>query len=279
MTLNILLKRIYLKNIKITEFFLWLFWAIGGITLSIIIYNLFCSEDFSKFLPAFGILISAFIASLSIMRTINNTNTLETNKKQNDISKYYVEKCTEGFEIVYNLLKNKNNNSSTWVEAARILKYTLDISSNIKDDSHKKIYNIKAFQYRHLLLKELSDKYGKSLPTSFFFGVKDWENLKVNEAEEIAKNNNSSGGWIEEYETTPYPKAAYIGEASIKVIFDFISYDDKFEDPLNNEKIENLEEWKNTGGIFIIKDGAYNYLKFRKDTIKNLKKQYIRTEK
>lgn len=222
-------------------------------------------------LPPFGILLSALIASFSIMRTINNTNELDGKRNQNELSKYYVEKCSEGFKTVYKLLKDQNNNPSTWIEAARILKYTLELYENIKIESYQKIYHIKEFQYRHLLLKTLSDEYGNSLKTSFFFGIKEWKEKNTLEANKIATINNGSCGSIEPYEVTPYPKGAYIPESAIKVIFDFISYSNKFNDPLINEKINNLEEWKEKGGIFIVKEGAYKYLTFKNDEINKLK--------
>lgn len=253
---------------KIILYFLWF---LGLISFTIILYNAYClyvnGESYFGLLAPSGILISAFIASFSVMRNIENTN-------QNDTSKFYVEKCEEGFDIVYNLLKDKNNNPSTWIEAARILKYTLELSNNIKVKSFKKIYEIKVFQYRHLLLKSLTNEYGHSLPTSFFFGIKDWEELKVEEAQKIAEEQNRSSGWIEKYEITPYPKGAYIPESAIKVIFDFISYDDEFDDPLEDEKIENLEKWHKEGGIHIIKDGAFNYLKFQKAKLEEIKAKY-----
>lgn len=226
-------------------------------------------------LPPFGILLSALIASFSIMRTIENTNNIETIKNKNELDKYYVEKCTEGFKIVFGLLKDQNNNPSTWVEASRILKYTLDLSDNIDSKSYKSIYRIKEFQYRHLLLKTLSDEYGNSLKTTFFFGIKEWNSVDIETASRIAKQNNSSSGAIGLYDVTPYPKGAYIGKSSIKVIFDFIAYQDNFDDPLKDEKISNLEEWRDKGGISIIKEGAFKYLKFKEDEIKKIKEEYL----
>lgn len=264
-----------MNNSSFKTIMLWIFWIIGIVTLFLISIKLYDNDnDFIKVLPAFGILLSAFIASLSIMKTIENTNNLEKKKNENEISRYYVDKCTEGFEIVYDLLKDQNNNPSTWIEAARILKYSLELSDNIKTESYKKIYQIKVFQYRHILLKILTDDYGNSLKTTFFFGIKEWETVDVEGASNIAESNNRSCGSIGCYDVAPYPKGAYINESALKVVFDFISYEESFYDPLEKEKINDLETWKEQGGISIIKEGACKYLQFRKDHLAKEKEKY-----
>lgn len=250
-----------MKPTKI-QIILYLLWVIGLISFSIILYEAYClyknDKTYFELLAPSGILISAFIASFSVMRNIENTN-------NNELSKYYVEKCDEGFKIVYDLLKDQNNNPSTWIEAARILKYTIELSNKITDKSYKKVYNIKSFQYRHLLIKALTDENGNSLRTSFFFGIKDWKEKKVTEADEIALENSRSSGEVLKYEVPDSPKGAFINESAIKIIFDFISYEDYFYDPLKNEEIEDLEQWKYSGYIVNIKAGAYKYLKYKKD--------------
>jgi len=43
---------------------------------------------------------------------------------------------------------------------------------------------------------------------------------------------------------------------------------------LEKEKINDLETWKEQGGISIIKEGAYKYLQFRKDNLAKEKEKY-----
>ena len=132
---------------------------------------------------------------------------------------------------------------------------------------------IKVFQYRHILLKILTDDYGNSLKTTFFFGIKEWKTTDVESADNIAESNNRSCGSVGIYDVTPYPKGAYINESALKVIFDFISYEESFEDPLKKEKINDLATWSNQGGISIIKEGASKYLQFRKDDLAKNKRE------
>lgn len=62
----------------------WFFWAIGILVFSILIYRVVAIEDNSLYISAVAILISAFLASLSMIKSIQNSKLIEDNKIQKE---------------------------------------------------------------------------------------------------------------------------------------------------------------------------------------------------
>ena len=104
---------------------------------------------------ALAILISALLASYSVMLNIENTNENELKKTDAEKSKFYLEKSLSGLNIVYEKLKNQNNDRSIWIHSSRTLENIAKIEIYITLDEHKKVYDIEISGqgYRNFLNK------------------------------------------------------------------------------------------------------------------------------
>ena len=140
-----------------------------------IIYGI-CSGNGEKYIgliSALGILISALLASYSVMLNIENTNKIESDRQNAERSKFYLEKSLSGLNIVYEKLKDQNNDRTIWIHTARILESIKEIEKYIILDEHKKVYEIEKANIKHkirqLLTYNNSDNRGYSMPLSFFW--------------------------------------------------------------------------------------------------------------
>lgn len=192
--------------------------------------------------------LAALLASASVMKNIANTNIIEQEKIKREESQFFLETSLKEIKNVYDLLKDKNNNRSTWILAARVLKNALAISKKISLDSHKEVYKLKELQIKHILTKLFESKEYENL--AFFAGLDKKIDYKENQV--ISKLYHSTSAIL------------CLDEDSVFTIFSFLEYPDDFKDPLNEGDYpttsKEIQTWRRKGGGLEFKKTASKYL-------------------
>ncbi|WP_417327650.1 hypothetical protein [Halarcobacter sp.] len=200
-----------------------------------------------------GIILSAFIASASVMKNVANANRIEKEKSESEESEFFLNKSISELNNVYELLKDKNNDRITWILAARVLNMSLELSKKIKKDSHKEYYHLQEFQLKNKLLDLFKEEEYSKL--EFYAGVDN--PLNSNKALAI--------DYISDY-LLDSRKIKCLDEASLIAIFSFVEFSEDFNDPIDDNKVPNtLEEfnrWIKKGSIRTIKAPLKTYFEY-----------------
>lgn len=175
------------KKFIMVNLFLYGSWTVA-LLFTIYIVNLIETDtDSAVAFAPLGMMIAALIASASVMKNIAETKVNEDLKHNRDIekedkkyakenSKFYLDKCTDGLNHVYELLKDGSYENKKWSESAKTLLTILKMSRNITEDSHINVFHIEKRKYR-LALLEVFDK--KRITKNFFCGNENWETQKL----------------------------------------------------------------------------------------------------
>ena len=264
------------KTKNLSNIALIVFWFGGFIALLLVLYALGITPNNVQtnttnklqLMGALAILLSAFIASMTVMKSIKHSDEYKDNENLINNSKFYLDNIIDGLEVVYNLLKDRNNNRVIWIEAARTLENTLNLCDKVTEPAHKEILEIKLMKYRHLFYQLFTFGENKDpLPTSFFFGIKNWDEIQdASEADRLA-TSESTAYIVKEYGTMPTPQLLRLHPWSIMSIFNFTKFPLDYTDPLSEDNFPTLQEidvdnyFK--GMSFAV--GAKEYIRFRKD--------------
>lgn len=209
-------------------------------------------EDGFVLISALAVLISALLASYSMMLNIENTNNNEEKKKESEKSKFFLDKSIVGLNLVYEKLKDKNNDRVIWIHVARILENIKKIEINIILDEHKKVYEIEKESIKHNIRQVLSFKRDadlESMPLAFYMGKKDWETC-TNPLQELN-------------DTSIYSLIDGLSVSSIISIYEFIDFEEGYSDPLDGKADRNdISNWIQNNQIkSLIKPDLETYLK------------------
>lgn len=264
------------KTKNLSNMALIIFWFGGFIALLLILYALgITSKDAQansinklQLMGALAILLSAFIASMTVMKSIRHSDEHKENENSTKNSKFYLDNIVDGLEVVYNLLKDRNNNRVIWVEASRTLENTLNLYDKVTESSHQEILNIKLMKYRHLFYQLFTlGENNDPLPVSFFFGINNWNEVQdASEANSLA-TNEPVAHLVNEYSTTPNPPLLRLHPWSIMSIFNFTKFPSDYTDPLSDNNFPTLQEI-NVDSYFeqmSFAAGAKEYVRFRKE--------------
>ncbi|MEW8686929.1 MAG: hypothetical protein AB2556_14035 [Candidatus Thiodiazotropha sp.] len=174
---------------------------------------------------------------------------IEDNKHQ---SKVLLDYASKNFTRVINLLEDKNNDRVTWIRAARILLDTSSLKQKITSPEYIKAYEIEEFVCRGELYKILcidgENGTYDPLPTSFFFGVKNWKSMTIEEAAIEASGNDADNFNVSLSTPVPDPKILELEISSIKAIYDFLDYGKDFKDPLKKADTKWGNNWHHAFG-------------------------------
>ena len=261
------------------DYALDILWLIGIILMFYIIYNLTAySHDLSgkqeyykgllTALAPIGIILASFIASASVLKSIEANRELKDEEHNNKNSEFSLNKLIDGLETVYNLLKDRNNNREIWIEASRALLNILELEKSVTNEVHKKILDIKLMEYRHKLYKVITVENTRApLRPSFFYGVSNWKTKDIEDAYNEAEGYTSAASKVEDFVNNQHPKLSTLYPKSIKVIFDFVEFPSNYsdylqeKDDLTKKSEDEINSWER-GGTF--KEGAANFFKHLK---------------
>ncbi|MET0070268.1 MAG: hypothetical protein ABW096_09505 [Candidatus Thiodiazotropha sp.] len=177
-----------------------------------------------------------FFAGLTYYNSIQRQK-IEDEKNQ---SKLFVDYASKNFNLVIDLLEDKNNDRVTWIRAARILLDTISLKNIIRSPEYLKAYEIEEFICRGELYKILSiiddNRKYNPLPAAFFFGIKDWQHMKFNDVI-IQALKTKKGNTKVKYSENIYDAFDQVLEiSSVKAIYEFLKYGEDFKDPLTKAK-------------------------------------------
>lgn len=203
-------------------------WIIGFIVALLLIFTIVNNgfSSSSSLIGAFAILISAGIASASVMKNISVTRENEQRKHEKEDSKFHLDKCSEGLKTFFELLKDGNNTREIWLEASRTLLRVLNLSEKITEQHHKNFFELEKSKYRHQLYT-VFDKIFDRRPTNahiFFTGKHNWEDTEYT-LDDILDKMFHRGE---------------IDSESVIAIFSFLDYPEDYPDPLDDQKVDAL---------------------------------------
>jgi len=94
---------------KYYKYILYTLWSIGIITIIFITYRYFCIENNSSLLGAFGILISAFLASVTMARSYAQNERFNQEEKKNNEFKIKKFALLAALDIYHAYSQNDNS--------------------------------------------------------------------------------------------------------------------------------------------------------------------------
>lgn len=208
-------------------------------------------------LPAVSISAGVLIAILTFARDHKKNE----EERERNSSKVFLERAMGGFDVVYDLLSDKNNNRIIWLHAARTLLQAIELGHQIKNDEYKKAFQLHAEQTRAKLYQALSfGGLGKSLPPNFFYGSPYWEedSLKQITLDEAAiKASDKIEAYTPSIDSIP-PQSIFspLSEKSIIAIYNFLKFPEDYSDPL-----DSLVDWgSNWDASFGVEQGPKRYI-------------------
>lgn len=186
------------KSISFVGHVLNILWSIGISTAVLIISAIFTIgidklEKIAPLIGAFAILISAGIASASVMKNIAETKANEAKKHAKEDSKFYLDKSIQYLARACELLKNRPRDFMPWREASSLLLITKSISKNITEKSHKEIFKAESSGYSSKLfesiVKDQKESYLPITPNYFCLDIDVECSLKTAFENSIVKMN------------------------------------------------------------------------------------------
>ena len=189
----------------------------------------------SLYLSSFVVSTAAFIALLTYIRERKKIGK-ELEERR---SRFFFEQASSGLDEVYSLLKDQNNDRITWLEAARELLHSINLSKQISSPEFKEAYRLAEEKIRHKLYLALSiydaeTKERTPLPPQFFNGLMDWQvERSLDDAAKLASpkivvQNVSIDNVLRKSTNRS------LAEVSVVTIYDFLEYPKEYKDPLKS---------------------------------------------
>lgn len=212
-------------------------------------FYFFLVSDKLKFLPSFVVSIAVLTALLTYLREKAKLEKENIEKR----SKVFLELARDGLEGAYEMLKDQDNNRTTWVRASRDLLHALNLAKEIKTSQYLEAYRLFEEKIRHklyLALSVLDEKTGErqSLPPQFFYGVTGWKDDKT--LDDVAKETSSKveAGSVSIDYICKEPHSTPLSANSVVAIFDFLEYPTDYDDPLKKVKVWD-DGWELSFGV------------------------------
>ena len=261
------MNKVPLKNIQnesIDDIFLGLALGVGvAVIIGIIInYNGANLADSIRLIASLST-VMALLIGLSIYK---RNSAWRHEDKNIDDSKFYLDKSIEAYNYFYDLLKDQNNERFTWIMAARVLGDAEKLSFQVSHESHQSFLNFKKFEIRNNLFKVLTvvnpeTEEPSPLPVQFFFGVKDWRTMTVDEAAK-ASTGKIVARAVARYGIPEFTKNSYLSIKSVIPIMNFLDFPDDYDDPIQKYKSEDAGKWS---GLFHYKVGGKHYIDYMEE--------------
>lgn len=157
------------KSFNAIDYILITLWTIGfaiagGLVTTMFIIGFHEIKTIAPLIGALAILISAGIASASVMKSIHVTKQNEERKHKKEESKFYLDKSIQYLAQVCESFKKRPRDLIPWREASSLLLITKSISKNITEESHKQIFKAEYSRYSSKLFESIvKDEKGSYL--------------------------------------------------------------------------------------------------------------------
>lgn len=175
-------------SFNIIDYILITLWTIGfaiagGLVTAMFIIGFHDIKTITPLIGALAILISAGIASMSVMKSIHISKLNEEKKHKKEDSKFYLDKSVQYLVYVYELFKKRPRDFMPWRDASSLLLIIKSISKNITEESHKEIFKAEYSRYSSKLsesiFKDEKDNYSPITPVFFCLDINVETTLKM----------------------------------------------------------------------------------------------------
>jgi len=140
---------------------------------------------------------------------------------QYDKSAFRLASALDAFEEAHKLLRDKNNDRVIWITAARALGRGTRIASGITEEVHKDVLEVQRDRYR-LIFGVILGFDNQGVTGSFFYGAPD-DIVDIDDAAKHASKDEKGR-----------PQLRNLSEKTLKVIWDFAQFPDRYEDPISD---------------------------------------------
>ncbi len=209
---------------------LYFLWTLGVLTIIYIFYLQYIGKGLQvTALSPIGILLASFIASASVIKSIIHNDQHKSDEKEKEKSKFHMIEADNGLDNIFNLLKDKNNNSVIWESASEIIHQILELEQEINNKSHLTSYILHKKIIQIKLKKVLSAREDfLSLPVSFFYGIKNWdeEGMTAKKAYEEALIGGLYFSSNKMFDINHRPLFTNIPPESVKTVYEFLTNKD-----------------------------------------------------
>ncbi|TAL16443.1 hypothetical protein EPN96_09120 [bacterium] len=196
--------------------FYWLFMVFAVLLTLLALWSLFFSKDKE---------LAGIASSLGTIAAVSLAIGVFVYERGYSKSKFYLEECVSAVEKVDKMLSDSPYDRAIWNGAARILKRVNDLSSNITNNDHRKIYEIELDNWRHTLSRFLD------LPSVAYYGYDPLQGeISLDEAARLATRQRVQG----------VPELRTISESAIRRLYEFTEFPETYEDPLDG--VERFSE-------------------------------------
>lgn len=221
-------------------------------------------EHVSRF---FTVLTAALVGAFAAFRF---NSMLDSKKRERETSQFYLDVCSDNYEIFYKTLDGLNNVRVDWIYAARLLLETKELEKEITYKEHMRVIDVKKMKVRHDLLNQFQiidheTNTESPLPVSFFYGVENWKDY-INSPDDAAyeafrRDRPTTFG---EHEVSRIERLPMLSEHSVYIIFEFLAWPEDYDDPLRTHKYTS--DWPDDVKSFQ-GEGAFKYIKHRQDYV------------
>ncbi len=170
---------------------------------------------------------------------------IQARKERFDVSKFYLDSATEGFETAIGLMK-RDNRRSTWIAAARVLMRAEEVARSINLHEHRAVYDLVKENARYNVYALLADE---EKTASYFFG----QRSDMDPIEAFAKSTEGK----KRGDRLLISSIQSMSEAALINIYRFSRHEAGYIDPMVREEFSN-DEIDLMGHDF---DGLVDYLK------------------
>lgn len=124
---------------KVYRYILYMLWLTGIVTIGFIVYKYFCVDDNASLLGAFGVLISAFLASITMARTYAQNERFKKEEKLNSEFKIKKFALLAALDIFY-AYSQQDNSLETLRELKDEYADRIEQSSELLKDFYDDLY-------------------------------------------------------------------------------------------------------------------------------------------
>lgn len=220
-------------------------------------------EHIAPFLAVLAALVGAFAA-------FRFNSVLDSQKRDREISKFYLDLCSDNYQIFFKTLDGLNNVRVDWIYAARLLIETKELEKEIKCEEHVRVIEVKKMKVRHDLLNQFrivdqEKNTESSLPVSFFYGIENWRDY-INAPDDAAYEafRRDRAATFGKHEVSKIERLPMLLEHSVYIIFEFLAGPKECNDPFSkhiytSDWPENVKSFQG--------EGAFKYIKHREDYV------------
>lgn len=182
-------------------------------------------------------------------------------ERERHVSAVLLERASDGFRTVCELLSDQNNDRGVWIRAARTLLQSQRLGRDISSPEYKRAYQLVEERtrndlYRLLTLPGKLSSGRQPLPPQFFYGIADWETCKSLDDAAVKVSQKVVAYQQSIDSVPPQPALAPLDRRSVVALFGFLEFPENYDDALADVSVWN-GNWQSRHGV---DQGAQRYV-------------------